>query len=263
MDYNELIVEKKDFITIITLNAPDTLNALGLTISKELENALEECEKDSSVRVIILKGEGRAFSSGGNLKEMKESLTKDPVKYIDDLTKAVYGAIDKIQKISKPVIGSVHGFAYGAGMNLALACDIVIATETTTFSESFVRIGLIAAGHATSILPKLISLKKATELCLLGQDISAEEALNMGLINKVVPEVELEEATMEIAEKIAAGPPLAIQATKKLLIKWFTQPGEKHLEEERKKQIEMAKTNDFKEGINAFFEKRKAKFKGK
>ncbi len=263
LNYEELIVEKEGHIAIITLNAPKNRNALGVVISTELHKALDECDKDSDVRVIVLKGAGKGFSSGGNLKEMRNTLDDNPDIYMNNLLKAIYTAIPKVQKISKPVIASVHGFAIGAGMTLALACDIVIAADNSNFSVSFVKVGLIAAGHSTLILPKLVSLKKAAELCLIGDSISAKEALDLGLINKIVPQAELETATMEYAKKIAAGPPLAVQATKKMLYNYFKQSEEAQAEEERQTQIKMAKTNDYREGVMSFFEKRKPKFKGK
>ncbi|MFX0134930.1 MAG: enoyl-CoA hydratase/isomerase family protein [Candidatus Hodarchaeota archaeon] len=263
MNYKELIIEKKGHISIITLNAPQNRNALGIVISTELHKTLDEIEKDPEVRVVVLKGAGKGFSSGGNLKEMRDNLDNDPEIYMGNLLNAIYTVIPKIQKISKPIIASVHGFAMGAGMNLALACDIVVATDNTIFSESFVKVGLIAAGHSTLILPKLIGLKKAAELCLIGDSISANEALELGLINKVVPEAELEAATMEYAKKLAVGPPLAVQATKKMLYNYFNQSEEEQAEEERQTQIKMAKTNDYREGVMSFFEKRKPEFKGK
>ncbi|MHA1301251.1 MAG: enoyl-CoA hydratase/isomerase family protein [Candidatus Helarchaeota archaeon] len=263
MTYKEIKIEKKDHIAIVTLNAPKNLNALGKAISEELKLALNECENDPEVRVVILKGEGRAFSSGGNLKEMKESFDKDPEKYMIDLLNAIYLAIPKVKKLPKPVIASVHGFAFGAGMNLALACDFVIAEENTLFSESFVKVGLIAAGHSTLILPKLIGLRKATDLCLTGRRIKAKEAFELGLINKVVPKGELETETLKLAKELAALPPIALQETKKLLHKSYYQSEEKQAEDERNIQIKMANTEDYKEGINSFFEKRKPEFKGK
>ncbi|MFX1450266.1 MAG: enoyl-CoA hydratase/isomerase family protein [Promethearchaeota archaeon] len=262
MNFEELILEKKDHIAIITLNAPENRNALGIVISTELHKALDECDNDPEVRVVVLKGAGKGFSSGGNLKEMRDNLT-NAEQYMDNLLKAIYTAIPKIQKISKPVIASVHGFAIGAGMNLALACDIVVATDNAIFSESFVKVGLIAAGHSTLLLPKLIGLKKAAELCLIGDSISAKEAFNLGIINKIVPEAALESETMEYAKKIADGPPLAVQATKKMLYSYFEHSEEEHAEQERKTQIEMATTDDYREGVMSFFEKRKPVFKGK
>ncbi|MHA1381497.1 MAG: enoyl-CoA hydratase/isomerase family protein [Candidatus Helarchaeota archaeon] len=263
MIYKEIKVEKKDYIAIITLNAPKNLNALGKVISEEFKDALDNCDKDDTVRVVVLKGAGRAFSSGGNLKEMKESLGNNPGKYMDDLTKAIYLAIPKVQALSKPIIASVHGFAFGAGMNLALACDFVIAEEETLFSESFIKIGLIAAGHSTLILPKLIGLRKAIDLCLTGRRIKGKEAYEMGLINRVVPKEDLETETMNLAKELAFLPPIALQETKKLLYKSYVQSEEKHAEEERNTQIKMAQTEDYKEGIISFFEKRKPVYKGK
>ena len=264
MPYSYLELEKRENgVAIITLNNPESLNALGVAISRALTAAFRECEADPAVRVIVLRGRGRAFSAGGNLKEMRESFAAEPGQYMDELTAAVYEAIGALMELDKPVIASVHGSAMGAAMNLVMACDLAVAAEGAVFSESFIRLGLIPGGHATTLLTRLAGPKRALELCLTGRDVRAEEALALGLITKVAPADQLEAETLKLADQLAAGPPLAIQETKKLLRGYWERPSEVQSRIERETQIRMAKTEDFKEGIEAFFAKRKPLFKGR
>ncbi|HUT54751.1 MAG TPA: enoyl-CoA hydratase/isomerase family protein [bacterium] len=263
MAYELLKIEKRENgVAVVTMNQPETLNALGVGISRELRCALTELEEDQGTRVIVLKGAGRAFSSGGNLKDMHQSLSGDAGKYMDELTREVYAAVDKLMVLDKPVIAAVHGFAYGAAFNLVLACDLAVCAEGTVFCESFIRLGLIPGGHATTLLPRIVGMRRATELCLTGRDVSAEEALIMGLVNMVVPEKELMEHALKMADKLAETAPLAVRRTKKLLRAYYENTHEQQAEQERRTQIRMASTRDFAEGVTAFVEKRKPKFVG-
>lgn len=264
MSYPNLIVEKKDSgILVITLNHPQNLNALGREISRELAAALAAGEADPEVRVMVIRGAGRAFSSGGDLSEMRESFKGDPGRYMDELTKAVYGGLEALMELNKPVIASVHGFAYGAAFNLVMACDLAIAASDAVFCESFLKLGLIPGGYATTLLPRLVGVKRAAEFCLTTRDIPAEEALRLGLINALAAPAELEAETMKLALRVAKAPPLAVQETKKLLRGHYLRPAAEQSVIERETQIAMARTLDFQEGVNAFFEKRKPMFQGK
>jgi 2-(1,2-epoxy-1,2-dihydrophenyl)acetyl-CoA isomerase len=264
MAYEYLEIErKKNGVCVVTLNHPENLNALGVDISREFKAALADLDRDRQVRVIVIRGAGRAFSSGGNLKDMQESLEGDPGQYLDDLTKEVYPAIDALMKMNKPTIASVHGFAYGAAFNMVLACDLAIAAEGTVFCESFINLGLIPGGHATTLLPRIVGMRRAAEICMTGRKVDANEALILGLVNMVVGKDQLEAHTMKMAEKLAAGPPLALKETKKLLRSFYENSHQEQSKIERATQIEMAGSEDFKEGIKSFFEKRKPKFKGK
>ncbi|MHA1728217.1 MAG: enoyl-CoA hydratase/isomerase family protein [Promethearchaeota archaeon] len=265
MEYNyELLVisvEKK--IGTVSLDSQPNLNALNIQISEELSDALAKMNIDDDIKVIVIKGIGKGFSSGGDIKEMKQSLENDPKQYMDDLTSPIYIMIQKIFLLSKPVIASVHGFAMGAGCGLALACDFIIATKKARFSESFIKIGLIPAGTATYLLPRFLTSKKASEMLFFGSTLRGDEAEKYGLINKAVEnEEELERVTYEYAERLAKGPTKAYEKIKKLLSKTFSLPMAEFLELERQYQIEMAETEDYKEGVNAFLEKREARYKG-
>lgn len=262
--YSHLVVEtKENGVTVITLNEPKTLNALGVEISRELGQALAAAEADPATRAVVLRGAGRAFSSGGNLADMRAGVAAEPGKYMDELTTAVYGSIKVLLGMNKPVIAQVHGFAYGAALNLAVACDLTVASEDAVFCESFLKLGLIPGGYATLLLPAAVGLKRALDLCLTAREVSAAEALALGLISRVVPAKELEARTMEIAAALAAAPPLALQQSKRLLRSARELPGPDQAKIERETQIRMAQTRDFKEGLDAFFEKRKPKFEGK
>lgn len=263
MAYEFLMVEKKpEGVAVVTMNQPETLNALGVGISRELKSAFAELEEDRETRVMVLKGAGRAFSSGGNLKDMHKSLSGDSAKYMDELTREVYAAVDKLMVLDKPVIAAVHGFAYGAAFNLVMACDLAIAAEGTVFCESFIRLGLIPGAHATTLLPRIVGLRRAAELCLTGRDVSAEEALIMGIINMVVPEKELLDHALKMATKLAETAPLAARRTKQLLRAYYEHGHAEQADLERRTQIRMAGTRDFAEGVTAFVEKRKPKFTG-
>jgi len=264
MDYSYLELEVKDNgVAVITFNSPEKLNALGIEISNELLAALEEIDGDDRARAVVIRGAGRAFSSGGNLADMREGIADDPGKYMDELTAAVYTAIRKVLEMGKPSIAAVHGVAYGAALNLVVACDLAVAAEGTRFCESFLKLGLIPGGLATILLPSAMGLKRATELCLTAREVLAEEALELGLINKVVPADKLEEEAFALAEKCAQAPPLAVAETKRLLWGAHDRKLDEQADLERETQIRMARTKDFKEGIDAFFEKRKPRFTGK
>src|SRR5215468_8095987 len=172
-------------IATLTMNRPENLNAINLQMLDEMLRAIFGCTNNHEVRVVILRGEGRAFSSGGDIKVMENILDRDAYTFMRDWIKRVHLLEMQLRTIPKPVIASVHGIASGQGMNLALACDLRIAAESASFNESFVRLGLTSEG--TYFLPRLVGVGKATELFFTGDALSAAEALQLGLVNRVVP----------------------------------------------------------------------------
>lgn len=260
MPYNKILVEQDDFIVRLVLNRPETLNAMDLEMQEELLKALLGISKDPKVRVIVLKGAGRAFSSGGDIHVMKDSLRKDVYRIMKNWIQRMHLLEMQIRTIRKPVIAGVHGVASGSGFNIALSCDLVIAADNTRFSQSFVRLGLTSDG--TFFLPRVVGILKATELMFLGDEIDALQAQTLGIVNKVVPLDKLEEETTQLAQRLGTGPTEALGRIKSLVNKSFYQTLDRHLQEECELIAETANTRDFEEGVTAFLEKREPRFKG-
>ncbi len=256
MAYQFIIVTKNDGYAIAQLNRPDVLNALNIKLMEELVDALEALDKDQDVRCIILTGNEKAFAAGADIKEMANASA------VDMLTRDQFARWDKIRKIKKPIIAAVSGFALGGGCELMMSCDMVIASETARFGQPEINIGVMPGAGGTQRLPRAVGKVKSMEMVLTGRMITAEEALRWGLINKVVPvEYYLEEARAW-AKEIATKPPVAIKLAKEAVLKSFDTTIEGGLEFERKNFYLLFASEDQKEGMNAFAEKRKPEWKG-
>ncbi|NHI94178.1 MAG: enoyl-CoA hydratase [Candidatus Lokiarchaeota archaeon] len=263
MAESKILLEKKDGIANIKLNDPKSFNALNVSILKEIYSALENCENDDSIRCIILSGEGKMFSSGGNVKEFKGAVENGTApQLISDITEILHKCIEKILSIPKAVISRLHGGAYGAGLNLALSSDIIIASDDCILDQAFVNVGLSVDAGGTYLIPRIIGTHLAKEFFWLGQ-ISAIKAEELGIINQAVPESELNDAVNTVALKLVDAPPLNIKYVKKLMNQTHLKSPKEQLEDEREIQIKVAGSEDFKEGILAFFEKRKPNYKGR
>ncbi|MFX0134011.1 MAG: enoyl-CoA hydratase/isomerase family protein [Candidatus Hodarchaeota archaeon] len=264
MDYKNIILEEKPPIAIIRINRPKVLNALNNDTGNELHNAFENCLKNDKIRAIVLTGQGRAFSAGGDVKGFKKAIDEGTQpNFIAELLEILHKLSYLIRTMEKPVIAAINGFAMGAALNLALACDILIAADTAKLSEAFANVGLAVDNGGTYLLPRLIGRAKALELIFTGKTIDAKEAERLGLINFIVPEAEFDKKVEEFALKLANGPPKAIATSKKLLEEGYLNNFETQLAKERENQIEISKTEDFKEGVYSFFEKRQPNYKGK
>jgi 2-(1,2-epoxy-1,2-dihydrophenyl)acetyl-CoA isomerase len=251
-------------ICTITLNRPDKLNAFNDQLTTELHDALKAAEKDPTVRVVVLTGSGRAFSSGQDLDDLKAKYVPGYVPSLgDDLRRRYNPIIKRIREMDKPVIAAVNGVAAGAGCSLALACDMRIASDQAAFIEVFINVGLIPDSGSTFMLPRLVGLGKAMELCCSGNKVDASEALRIGLVNQVVPAAELESATAKLAGKLATLPGRALALTKRLLNQSLQNDLECQLELEAYDQETAGTTADHHEGVMAFLEKRKPTFQGK
>ena len=264
MTTESVLYHRHDGIVTLTLNRPDTLNAMNEAMMGEIERILIELEADTAVRAVVLTGAGRAFSSGGDQKRGGES----PTSFFDgDLGGALIERLNRcilrMQRLRKPIIGSINGVAAGAGMNIALATDLRIASDTARFGEVFARVGLVPDGGGTYFLPRLVGTAKAMELILLADIIDAQEALRIGLVSRVVPAEQLEQETLKLAERLAQGPTVAYGLAKTGLYQGLGMSLEDVLNMEARNQAIAARTPDRAEGVAAFLEKRPPRFTGR
>jgi enoyl-CoA hydratase len=260
MDYSEIVYEKRDGLAEIRLNRPRNLNALTRKMVLEIHNALADAQRDDKVKAIILTGEGRAFCAGEDLKEgLVEVTAQDFRQKILDYQMVT---ID-LKEITKPVICAVNGFALGGGCEVALSCDIVVASNGAKFGFPEVKVGLLMTNAGFHTLPRLIGEKRAKELALTGDMIDASEAERIGLVNKVVPGEKLIETVTEIAQKIAQNAPVSVKLTKLMIDRGIDSSFESVMALETEAVTVAYATEDRKEGSKAFAEKRKPLFKGK
>ena len=254
-----ILFEKIDAVGKITLNRPEKYNSFVREMALSFQNTLANCESDDSIRCILITGEGKAFCAGQDLKEAIDPQGPE----IEQIVREHYNPIIKrIREIEKPVIAAVNGVAAGAGANLALACDIVTATQSAKFIQAFSKIGLIPDSGGTYFLPRLIGLPKATAFMMTGEPVSSEKAEALGMIYAVYEDAEFESKTLELARSIAAMPTKGLGYTKRLLNQSFNNSLEDQLDLEAATQSLSAHTDDHKEGIQAFLEKRTPKFTG-
>ena len=256
---SSILSEIINSVLVIRLNRPEKFNSFNREMALALQNELERAEKDNQIRCILLKAEGKAFCAGQDLAEAIDSNGPGIEKIVHEHYNPI---ILKIRNLNKPVICAVNGVAAGAGANIALACDIVVAGKSASFIQAFSKIGLIPDSGGTFFLPRLIGFQKASALMMLGDKISAQEALELGMLYKVFEDEELESQSLNLANTTASMPTKAIAFTKALLNVSMSNNLNSQLELERDIQVKSAGTYDYKEGVNAFLEKRKPNFKG-
>lgn len=245
-------------VVTLTLNRPEKKNAMNLTMFNELLAVFREVNDSPADRVLVVTGAGDAFCSGADLGD-RGGDTRPPLvrlHWVADIAMALH-------RIAKPAIAKVNGVAVGAGMNLALGCDLIVASAHARFSEIFARRGLTIDFGGSWLLPRLIGMHRAKELALLADIISAKEAAELGLVNRVVPASEIDAFVADWADRLAAGPPLALSMTKRLLTNSFSMSMDEALEAEGMAQSVNAGTEDTPEAIRAFFERREPRFKGR
>ena len=257
--YQYLLYQVQAGVCTITLNRPEVYNALSPALIQEITQAFEQAKNDESIRVVVLTGAGEnAFSSGADLKKGLDGSTS----LGESLRKNYNPMILAIRNLPKPVICRLNGIAAGAGCSLALACDMIIASETAKMSQIFISIGLIVDAGSSFFLPKLVGSQKAFELCSTGRVVDAQECLSLGLVNSVVAKEDLDATVAKMATQYANAPTLAIGLLKKVLNQSYTSSLEEMLELEAIHQDLAGETHDFGEGVMAFLQKRKPEFKG-
>jgi 2-(1,2-epoxy-1,2-dihydrophenyl)acetyl-CoA isomerase len=264
MTYKCLIFEVKDGIATLTLNRPERLNALGDSLRDDLHDAIVRSSVDPDVRVIVVTGAGKGFCAGGDVKAMNENREagrERPV--LEKVAPSRDRTLLAMQDAPQPIIAAVNGAAAGAGMNLALACDIRIASTAARFAQAFVRRGLHPDWGGTYFLPRIVGMAKAAEMIFTGDLIDADEALRLGIVSRVVPPEELMPAVHELARKIATGPPVAIRLARRALYHNAECDLRQALEFETFAQNVCQETEDAREGIRAFVEKRAPVFRGR
>jgi len=253
-------IEKINNVARLTFNRPDKFNAFVREMALDLQDKLGRCQYDDTVRCILLTGNGKAFCAGQDLEEVSEKNKVD----LDRIVKEHFNPIIlKITSIAKPVIAAVNGVAAGAGANIALACDIIVASESASFIQAFSKIGLIPDSGGTYFLPRLIGWQKASALMMTGDKVSAKEAEKLGMIYKVFSNDKFNNESMELAHMLSEMPTKGLALTKKLLNCSVNNNLKTQLELENSYQAEAGKTFDYKEGVQSFLEKRKPVFKGK
>ena len=251
--------EQIDGVLKITLNRPDKFNSFNREMALALQHALDKAAHDKKVRCVYTTGEGKAFCAGQDLSEAMD----DKGPGIERIVREHYNPIiEKIRSLEKPVVCAVNGVAAGAGANIALACDIVVAGNSVAFIQAFSKIGLIPDSGGTYFLPRLVGFGKASALMMLGDKVTATDAEHMGMIYKVISDATLQEEAFAIAKTVSELPTIAIGLTKRLLNQSMYNPLDKQLEYEADTQVHSAQSKDYTEGVKAFLEKRKAVFSG-
>jgi 2-(1,2-epoxy-1,2-dihydrophenyl)acetyl-CoA isomerase len=258
-----VLAKYENGIATLALNRPDRLNALNNELAGALNESLSRAAQDESVRVVVLTGAGRSFCAGGDLSLIGKACESGDAKRLEPLLRAGMQMVLTLRTMPQPVVAAINGAAAGAGMNIALAADIRIASEEATFGQNFSKVGLFPDYGGTFFLPQLVGPSRAAEMFYTGEMIDARTALQLGIVSRVVSLTKLEAEARALAQKIADGPPLAVRAAKRVLFASQRKELEEALEREVEYQMKCFLSEDCREGVRAFFEKRKPVFHGK
>jgi len=263
---DHLLVTKKDGIATLTMNRPEVRNALSMEMRFAMFDAIDDVEHDSSIRCVVLRGAGDHFMAGGDIKNFKEYTKKPPLQRQTEFERRVHNLhpmIIAMHRMQKPILASVQGAAAGAGLSFMLACDMAIAADTSFYKYSYVSIGASPDGSGSYTLPRVVGLRRAMEIAMLGDRFDAQKAYEYGIVNFLVPEADLEDETMKLARRLADGPTQSIGSVKRLMYASQTNSLETQLAMEAAGFGRCAATDDWLEGVTAFLEKRPPEFKGK
>ncbi|MEC7490024.1 MAG: enoyl-CoA hydratase-related protein [Pseudomonadota bacterium] len=261
MEFETLSFEVADSIARLALNRPDAANTFNKEICRELLEAAIICDEQEEIRAVVLTGEGQIFSAGGDLKFFA-SQGDGLSAALKEITGLLHAAIGRMAHMDAPVVGAINGMAAGAGLSLAAACDYTISAQSTKYTLAYTAAGLSPDGSSTWFLPRLIGLRRARELMLTSRMVSADEACQIGLVDRVVADEDLDVEAHKQAKTFAAGPTKAYGAVKRLLQETWTSKLEVQMEQETQAISDLARTNDAREGIDSFINKRKPSFKG-
>lgn len=257
VEYTYILVERAERIAIVTLNRPQELNALSMQVISELADALEELDRDEAINCIIITGAGeKAFAAGADIKEL---VNKTPI----DMLTGNFNAWRRIRRIYTPLIAAVNGYALGGGCELALHCDIIVASENARFGQPEIAIGVIPGAGGTQRLARVLGKYRTMEMVLTGAQVTAQELAELGMVNRVVPQAELLDTAKKLAHKVASQPPIAAWLAKDAVLAAFETSLEQGLDHEIKNFFLLFASEDMREGMRAFIEKRKPEFKGR
>jgi enoyl-CoA hydratase/carnithine racemase len=253
-----------DGVAVLTLDRPDSLNSLTFAIYAQLERLFVDLETDAAVKALVLTGSGRGFCSGGNVEDIIGALLDADVADTLAFTRMTGAVVRNMKRLSKPIVGAINGTAAGAGTVLALGCDLRVLSERASFAFLFTKVGLTGADMgAAHLLPKIVGMGRAAELLLLGDKIDAAECLRIGLANRVVPSEQLEATALELAQRLANGPGLALAMTKRLLVNEASMDLESAIEQEAQAQALLLRAHDHREFYRSWVEKRAPRFEGR
>jgi 2-(1,2-epoxy-1,2-dihydrophenyl)acetyl-CoA isomerase len=262
MTYETIDLSVREGVAHLTLNRPDAANSITAELARDLMYATLQCDEDPAVRAVVLAGAGRMFCGGGDLKTFGGKGAELP-HYLKEVTTFLHAAVSRLTRMNAPVIAAVHGSAAGAGMSLACAADFVLAAEGAKFTMAYTRAGLTPDGSSTYFLSRIVGLRRALDLALTSRVLSAAEAMQLGIVTRVVPEGRLLDEAGALAAELAAGPTLALGATKRLLHAGWDGTLETQMELETRTIADIARTHDAREGIAAFVAKRPPRFTGR